>query len=203
MTRRNSLKWLAAGAASLASSALLASCSRAKTNFVSTDITGADYAKDFALPDQNGVLRHIADFKGKVVVVFFGYTQCPDVCPTTMAELAEVKKTLGSDGDKLQAVFVTLDPERDKATMLKPYVENFDSSFVALLPSMEQLAGVAREYKIYYKKVEGRTPDTYTLDHSAGSYIYDTKGRVRLFMHYGTSVSDLTSDIKALLTEAA
>jgi protein SCO1/2 len=205
MTRRNSLKWLATSAASLASAALFTACGKTatKTSFVSTDITGADYARDFALSDQNGVVRHIADFKGKVVVVFFGYTQCPDVCPTTMAELAEVKKSLGSDGGKLQAVFVTLDPDRDKAAMLKAYVENFDPSFVALLPSNEQLAGIAKEYKIYYKKVDGRTSETYTLDHSAGSYIYDPKGRVRLFMHYGTSVGDLTSDIKVLLSEPA
>jgi len=203
MTRRITLKRLAAAAATLAGSAVLVACGKDKPAFVSADITGADYARDFALPDQNGVVRHIADFSGKVVVVFFGYTQCPDVCPTTMAELAEVKKKLGADGDKLQAVFVTLDPDRDKASMLKPYVENFDPTFVALLPSNEQLAGIAKEYKIYYKKVDGRTPDSYTLDHSAGSYIYDTKGRVRLFMHYGTSVSDLSADIKALLKETA
>ena len=184
-------------------SAVLSACGKPKETFVSVDITGADYAKDFELTDHNGVVRHMADFKGKVVVLFFGYTQCPDVCPTTMAELAEVKKALGADGQRLQPLFVTLDPERDTANLLKAYAENFDPGVLALRTTPEKLVQVARDFKIYYKKVDGRTPDSYTLDHSAGSYIYDTQGHVRLFTRYGTSLADLTSDIKTLLAESA
>ena len=180
----------------------LQGCGQQKENFASVDITGADYAKDFELTDHNGVVRHISDFKGKVVVLFFGYTQCPDVCPTTMAELAEVKKSLGKDGARLQPLFVTLDPERDTPELLKAYAENFDPSVLALRTTPDKLVGVAKDFKIYYKKMDGRTPDSYTLDHSAGSYIYDAQSRVRLYAHYGSSVAELTRDIQTLLSES-
>ena len=181
----------------------LVACSPDKPQFKSIDLTGADYAKDFAreggLPDQNAKTRSIKDFAGKVVVVFFGFTQCPDVCPTSMAELAGIKKSLGADGDKLQAVFISVDPERDTPDILKAYMGNFDPTFLALRPSLEQLPVVAKDYKIYYKKVDGKTATSYSMDHSAGNYIYDTQGRLRLYNRYGSGVEGLTHDIRLLL----
>ena len=151
------------------------------------DITGADYARDIPLTDHNGQARHLKDFAGKVVVVFFGFTQCPDVCPTSMQELA---------------IFVTVDPERDTPEVLKAYMANFDPSFLALYGSPEQLAAVAKDFKIYYKKVDGKTPTSYTMDHSAGSYVYDTAGRLRIYNRYGSGAQALAADVKALLAEA-
>ena len=177
----------------------LTACMDPKAAFKGVDITGADYAKELNLPDQNGQVRKIKDFSGKLVVVFFGYTQCPDVCPTTMQELAEVKRLLGADGDKLQAVFVTVDPERDTTELLKAYVENFDPSFVALRPTPEQLPLIAKEFKIYFKRVEGKTSTSYTMDHSAGSYTIDAQGKVRLFNRYGMGAEALAHDFKLLL----
>jgi len=190
---------LIGGLALVASLLGLSACSEPKPSFKGVDITGADYAKELNLPDQNGQVRKIKDFSGKLVVVFFGYTQCTDVCPTTMQELAEVKRLLGHDGDKLQAVFVTVDPERDTTELLKAYVENFDASFVALRPTQEQLPAIAKEFKIYFKRVEGKTPTSYTMDHSAGSYTFDTQGRVRLFNRYGMGAQALADDFKLLL----
>jgi protein SCO1/2 len=181
---------------------LFIACSENKPSFAAIDITGADYAKDFALSDHNGKPRVLKDFAGKVVVIFFGYTQCPDVCPTTMAEMVEVKKLLGPDGSKLQSIFVTVDPERDKPEVLKAYMENFDPTFLALVPTPEQLAVMAKDFKIYYKKVDGKTPTSYTIDHSAGSYVFDTKGKVRLFTRYGTGAKPLAQDIAILLKQA-
>jgi len=177
----------------------LGACSEPKPAFKGVDITGADYAKELNLPDQNGQVRKLKDFSGKLVVVFFGYTQCPDVCPTTMQELAEVKRLLGPNGDKLQAVFVTVDPERDTAELLKAYVENFDASFVALRPTPEQLPFIAKDFKIYFKRVDGKTPTSYTVDHSAGSFTFDTQGRVRLFNRYGIGAQALADDFNLLL----
>ena len=177
----------------------LAACSPDKPKFNAIDITGADYAKGFTLTDHNGQSRSLSDFKGKVVVLFFGYTQCPDVCPTSMVELAEVKRLMGADGDKLQGVFVTVDPVRDTAELLKAYMANFDPTFVAFIPTPEQLAVVAKDYKIYYKKVEGKTPTSYTMDHSAGSYVYDTQGNLRLYSRYGVGAQVLAQDIQTLL----
>jgi len=135
-----------------------------------------------------------------VVIVFFGYTQCPDVCPTSMQELAEVKRLLGQDGERLQGVFITVDPDRDTPELLKSYMANFDPSFVALRASTpEQLAQVTKEFKIYYKKVEGKTPTSYTMDHSAGSFTFDPQGRVRLYNRYGSGAAALVEDVKILL----
>ena len=184
-------------------SVLFSACSEQKPAFSAIDITGADYAKDFALTDHNGQPRNIKDFKGKVVVMFFGYTQCPDVCPTTMAELAEVRKLLGKDGDRVQGLFVTIDPERDTPEVLKGYMTNFDPTFVALYTTPDKLVAVAKDYKVYYKKVDGKTATSYTMDHSAGSYIYDTKGALRLYTRYGTGTQPLVADIKLLLKEAS
>ncbi len=177
----------------------LGACNDQRISFHGVDITGADYAKNLNLSDQNGQARTLNDFAGKVVVVFFGYTQCPDVCPTSMAELSEVKRILGADGDKLQGVFITVDPARDTAELLKAYMTNFDPTFVAFIPTPEQLAVVAKDYKIYYKRVEGKTPTSYTMDHSAGSYVYDTQGRLRLYSRYGVGPMVLAQDIQTLL----
>ena len=177
----------------------LCACSPEKVQFQSIDITGAEYAKGFTLTDHNGQSRSLSDFKGKVVVLFFGYTQCPDVCPTSMVELAEVKRLLGSDGEKLQGVFVTVDPARDTSELLKAYMANFDPSFVAFVPTPDELADVAKRFKVYYKKQEGKTPTSYTMDHSAGSYVYDTHGNVRLYSRYGSGAKVLAQDIQTLL----
>lgn len=180
----------------------VAACTQSKPQFKAIDLTGADYAKDFHLPDADGRMRSLADFKGKIVALFFGYTQCPDVCPTTMAELAEAKKLLGPDGGKLQVVFVSLDPERDTSQVLKGYMGNFDPSFVALRPATpQQLEAVAKDFKVYYKKVEGNTPTSYTMDHSAATYVYDTKGQLRLYARYGAGPEALASDFKQLLAQ--
>ncbi len=179
--------------------AALSACSPDKPQFKSIDITGADYASGFSLSDHNGVQRSLQDFKGKVVVVFFGFTQCPDVCPTALTELAEVKRKLGSQGDRLQGIFITVDPERDTEEVLKAYMANFDPTFVALRPTLEQLPEVAKAFKIYYKKSEGKTAGSYTMDHSAGSYVFDPEGRVRLYTRYGSGAEALASDVALLL----
>jgi len=177
----------------------LSACDPAKPSFKSFDLTGADYALGFDLADQRGQRRSLADFKGRVVMVFFGYTQCPDACPTAMFQLAELKRALGAKGENVQGVFVTIDPERDSAEMLKAYVENFDPSFVALVPTMPELEAVTTHYKVYRKKVAGPTPTSYTMDHLAGFYIYDTQGRLRLFSRPNMSTADLQSDVASLL----
>lgn len=179
--------------------AALGACSLEKPAFKGVDITGADYAKDFALADQHGQTRSMKDFAGKVVVVFFGYTQCPDVCPTTLQELLEVQRMLGADGAKVQPVFITVDPERDTAELLKAYMANFDPSFVALRPTPEQLQPLLKDFKIYAKKVEGKTATSYTMDHSAQSYVYDAQGRLRLYNRYGSGPQALADDIKLIL----
>jgi protein SCO1/2 len=176
-------------------------CTPQQAGFSSVDVTGAEYAKNFELTDHNGQVRHLPDFAGKVVVMFFGYTQCPDVCPTSMSELAEVKKALGSDGDRLQGLFVTVDPQRDTPELLKAYMSNFDSTFLALYTTPDKLAELTKDFKIYYKKVDGKTPTSYTMDHSAGSYVYDTKGNLRLFTRYGMGPKGLTEDIRILLKQ--
>ena len=197
--RRRTLKTLAGLAALSLTSAWLTGCSPDKPQFKSIDLTGADYAQGFSLLDHNGQLRSIKDFAGKVVVVFFGFTQCPDVCPTSMAELVEVKRLLGLDGGKLQAIFITVDPERDTLELLQAYMGNFDPGFLALRPTPAQLPQVAKDFKIYYKKVDGKTTGSYTMDHSAGSYIYDPQGRIRLYNRYGSGAEVLASDIRLLI----
>lgn len=173
-----------------------------KASFNGIDITGAAYARQLALTDQHGQPRTLDDFKGKVTVVFFGYTQCPDVCPSTMAELAQVKKALGPDGERVQGVFVTVDPERDTAEILKAYMASFDPSFIALRGTPEQTAAAAKEFKVFFAKVPGKTDTSYTVDHTAGSFIFDTSGRVRLFERYGSGAAALTSDLRQLLMPA-
>jgi protein SCO1/2 len=178
---------------------LLSACSPAKPEFNAIDLTGADYAQGFELVDPFGQRRQLSDFKGKVVVVFFGFTQCPDFCPTTLNEWVQVKKSLADKGDLLQPVFITLDPERDTPELLKAYMANFDPSFIALIPALDQLPALAKQYKIYYKKVETGSAGNYTMDHSAGTYVYDTSGRLRLYARYGLGPQALSQDIGKLL----
>ena len=199
-------RFLLAHAAStgLALALALAGCERAAPphKFNAVDLTGAEYAKGFELPDFDGKPRTLADFKGQVTAVFFGYTQCPDACPTTLADLAGIEKALGPDAARLQVVFITLDPARDTAPLLKNYVTNFNPGFLALRGDDAQTKAVAKAFKVFYEKVPGKTPDSYTLDHTAGTYLFDRQGRVRLFARQNMDPAQLTEDIKALLSEA-
>ena len=204
---QNTIKSIAALAIITPATAVFTACTEKKIAFKAVDITGADYAKDFtadgAMLDHNGKPRSIKDFAGKVVVLFFGFTQCPDVCPTSMAELAEAKKLMEKnnkgDGDKVQGLFITIDPERDTPAVLKAYMANFDPSFLAMSTTPDKLVAVAKDFKTYYKKVPGRTDTSYSMDHSAGSFVYDTKGNVRLYTRYGSGAEALASDLKLLL----
>jgi len=185
----------------LASLAICAGCQRGDPGFRSTDITGAEFGKDFSLVDHTGKHRSLADFRGKVVVVFFGFTHCPDVCPTTLAELASAMKKIGAESDKVQVLLVTVDPERDSAAVLGPYVTAFDSRFLALRGSAEETAQVAKEFKVIYQKVAGSKPENYTMDHSAGSYVFDGQGRIRLYVGYGQGSEVFAQDIARLLKQ--
>jgi protein SCO1 len=187
-------------ALSLSLGLALTACDRAaKASFKSVDITGADYARSLQLPDADGRIRRLDDFKGKLVVVFFGYTQCPDVCPTTLAALVETKNLLGPEGAKLQGIFVSVDPERDTPAILKAYTSAFDPSFVALRGTPEETAAAAKEFKIFYRKAPGKTPESYTIDHTAAAYVLDAKGQPRLYVRHGMPAAELAADLKLLL----
>ena len=173
--------------------------SPAVTVFKNTDVTGIDYARDFALTDHNGKPRTLANFRGKVVLIFFGYTQCPDVCPTTMAEMAAVMQRLGPRADDVQVLFVTLDPARDTQALLSNYVPSFDRRFIGLRGDQAATEKVAREFKIFYQKVPGSKPDEYSIDHTAGSYVFDTQGKVRLFVRHGQGPDPIAHDLELLL----
>ena len=179
---------------------ILTACSP-KPEFKNIDITGSTaFGKDFSLVDPNGKVRTLADFKGKVVVMFFGYTQCPDVCPTTLTEMQQVMTILGPKSDKVQVLFVTVDPQRDTAAILKQYVPAFDSRFLGLRPEDDvALEKVAKDFKIYYKKVPGISSGSYTIDHSAGSYAFDPDGRLRLYIKHAQGPETLAHDLKELL----
>jgi protein SCO1/2 len=179
--------------------ALLVGCELGAERFNNVDITGASYARDFRLTDFNGRPRSLADFRGKVVVMFFGYTQCPDVCPTTMADMAEVKRRLGPDGGKVQVIFVTLDPDRDTPEVLSQYVPGFDPTFLGLRGTRDETAAIAKDFKVFYQKVPGKTETSYTIDHTAGSYVFDTEGRVRLFLRHAGAVDPIVADLRKLL----
>ena len=182
------------------SGTLLAGCIGKKAQFKGVDITGADYAQDFHLPDADGKMRSLKDFQGKVVLVFFGYTQCPDACPTTLAEITQAKKLLGADGAKVQTVFISVDPERDTPQVLKAYMANFGPDFLGLRPAdAQQLATVTKDFKIYYKKVPGDQPGTYSMDHTAATFVYDPQGKLRLYERYASGPEALASDVKQLL----
>jgi protein SCO1/2 len=174
-----------------------------KLKFNAVDITGAEYGKDLNLPDTTGKKRSLAEFKGKVVVVFFGFTQCPDVCPTTMAQLAELRRKLGLDGDKLQGIFVSIDPERDTPEVLAEYVKALDPSFVALRGSLDELKEAASSFKVFYQKVPTADGKSYTMDHTAGSFVFDPQGHLRLFVRYGMTLPQLEGDVRQLLAAKA
>ena len=182
----------------LLAAALLAACGWSGPAFRNTDITGAEWARELSLTDHSGKPRTLADFRGKVVVVFFGYTQCPDVCPTTLAELKSVVEGLGEDGKRVQVLFVTVDPERDTQALLSQYVPAFHPSFVGLRGNADQLAHTAKEFKVFFQKVPGSRPDNYSVDHTAGSFVFDPDGRIRLFANHG-QVGMLAGDIRTLL----
>ena len=199
--RRRRLALAAIAATSLAGCDQLSSLG-GKPTFRSTDITGATFARSLQLPDVDGRTRTLADFAGKVTVVFFGYTQCPDVCPTTLTEMAQVRKALGAQGDRLHTVFITVDPERDTPEILKAYVGNFGPGVTALRGTPEQTAAVAKEFKVFYAKSAGKSPGSYTMDHSAASFVFDATGKVRLYVPYGGDPKNLAADLKQLLATA-
>jgi protein SCO1 len=194
---------LSRGAAigALALTALLAGCHDKAPPFQNLDITGStQFGAGFSLPDANGKLRRLADFKGQVVVLVFGYTHCPDVCPTTLAELAQAVQQLGPQGSRVQVLFVTVDPARDTPAVLGEYVKAFNPSFVALRPSNEaELKQITSDFRIYYAQVPGKTPDDYSMDHTAASYVFDTQGKLRLFVRDGQGVTPWVHDFKLLL----
>jgi protein SCO1/2 len=177
----------------------LAACAPSAPKFAASDITGADIGRDFALTDTHGIPRTLADFRGKVVVIFFGYTHCPDVCPTTLAELAEAMKRLGPDADRVQVLFVTVDPARDTPELLGQYVPAFDKRFLGLRGDDDALAAAAKAFKVIYQKQPGTTPGSYSMDHSAGTYLYDPQGRIRVYVSYGQGTDVFVHDIRALL----
>ncbi len=179
--------------------ALLAGCQPSKPTFNSIDITGANYARDFVLTDASGKKRSLGEFRGKVVAVFFGFAQCPDVCPTTLSDFAQIKEKLGADGERLQVIFVTVDPQRDTPAVLGSYVSSFDPSFVGLTGTAEEISATAREFKVFYQKVPGKTDLSYTIDHTAGSYVFDKDGRIRLFVKHAAGVDAIAADVKQLL----
>ncbi len=188
----------------LLSAVTLAACSaeKPKPAFKNIDITGAAYATALSLPDVDGKTRTLAEFNGKVVIVFFGFAQCPDVCPSTLAEIAAVRQALGPSGAKVQPVFVTVDPERDTAQVLKAYVRSFGDDVVALRGTLEQTQAAARDFKVFFSKVPGKSEGSYTIDHTAGSFVFDPHGQVRLFVRYGGGADALAQDVKLLLNGA-
>lgn len=188
-------------AACLVGAALLvAGCGKSEPAFQNLDLTGnKQFGSDFALPDTSGKVRTVADYQGKAVVLFFGYTHCPDVCPTTMAELSQAMQQLGADAKRVQVLFVTVDPERDTPQVLAQYVQAFSPSFVGLRPNDAQLAKVAKDFRVYYAKVPGKTEGSYTMDHTAASYVFDPSGKLRLFARDGQGAQPWVHDLKLLL----
>lgn len=178
---------------------LLAACDGGAPTFKSTDITGAEYGKTLALEDHHGKPRRLEDFRGKAVVLFFGFTHCPDVCPTTLADMAQVMRTLGADADRVQVLFVSVDPERDTQAALAKYVPAFDARFLGLRGDLEATRRVAKEFKVYFEKRPGKTPGEYSIDHSAQSYVIDPEGRLRLFVRHERIAEDLAPDLRVLL----
>ncbi len=184
----------------LAAGVLLTSCtSKVEPTFLSTDITNANFGRDFRLTDHNGKIRSLNDFKGKVVVLFFGYTNCPDICPTTMGKLAVAMKKLGKDAKRVQVLFVSIDPEHDTSALLKQYVTAFNPAFLGLSGDMQNTRNIAKEFKVTFQKQAGKTQDNYTMDHSTGTYIYDTVGRIRLYVNSSKSADVFSHDILELL----
>ena len=176
-------------------------CSNQNIKFNNVDITGSKaFGKDFSLTDHHGKKRELAEFKGQLVVMFYGYTQCPDVCPTTMIEMQGVMELLGKDASRVQVMFVTVDPERDTQELLSQYVPAFDKRFLGLRPqSTEELEKITKDFKVFYKKVPGNSLTSYTIDHTSGSYVFDTKGQLRLFLKHQQGPNPIAEDLKKLL----
>lgn len=195
----SSLRRVVAALAMILAVALAAGCSREGPSFKTSDVTGSSFARDFSLTDHTGTPRTLADFRGKAVVVFFGYTQCPDVCPTTLSTLAEAMKQLGPDADRVQVLFVTVDPERDTRELLAHYVPAFDKRFIGLSGDAAATDRVAKEFKVIYQKQPGATPGTYTVDHSAGVFMFDPQGRLRLYASHGQGPDVFAHDLRQLL----
>ena len=195
LTLLSTLLSLAAVAAAL----LLAACGQGGPSFKGSDVTGSAFGTSLSLTDHDGTPRTLADYRGKAVVVFFGYVQCPDVCPTTLAALAEAMKALGADADRVQVLFVTVDPERDTAELLKQYVPAFDARFVGLRGDSAATEKVAKEFRVFFQKVPGATPETYTVDHSAGSFLFDPQGRLRVYEGHGQPPEVFAHDLRQLL----
>jgi len=191
----------ATGLLAIAAGAGIAGCQpqAAPAAFHGSDISGSEVGKGWALPDVDGTPRSAKDYTGKVAVVFFGFIHCPDVCPTTLAQLTQVKQNLGKDGERLQVLFVTVDPERDTPEIMRDYLSRFDPSFVGLRGSPDQLAAAAKTFKAFYAKVPGEADGAYTMDHSSGMYAFDPEGNVRLYLRHGQSIEDITADIRRLL----
>lgn len=179
--------------------AALCGCSAQPDGFVATDLVGADFAQGFELTAQDGSRKSLQDFKGKVVVVFFGYTHCPDICPTTMQDLSKAVQLLGDDAQQVQVLFVTLDPERDNVEVLKQFVPGFNASFIGLTGSRSEIDAVAQQYKIFAQKQTGKDATHYSIDHSAGAYVYDKQGHLRLYFKYAQTPQDMAHDLQLLL----
>lgn len=179
----------------------LAACDAGGPKFKSTDITGAAFGKEFALTGHDGKPRTLADFRGKAVVLSFGFAHCPDICPTTLADMAGAMTALGADAARVQVLFVTLDPERDTAEVLAKYVSAFNPAFLGLYGGPEATQRVAKEFKVFYEKRAGSTPGSYSLDHSAQSYVLDPDGRLRLLVRHDRISADLAEDLRTLLRE--
>ena len=181
--------------------ALLAGCGREVVAYAGSDVTGANFGRDFHLADPDGRERSLADFRGKVVLLFFGFTQCPDVCPTALARAAEVRRQLGTDGDQVQVIFVTVDPERDTAALLRQYTTTFDPTFLGLRSDLQGTRKVAEEFHVFYQKVP--TGGSYTMDHTALTYVFDAKGRLRLLLRHDKTAAQYVSDLRTLMKTAS
>jgi protein SCO1/2 len=197
------IRWLLLISLALGASA----CDRATSpqppavSFKATDITGAPWGRDFKLTDHNGRTRTLADFRGKVVAIFFGYTHCPDVCPTTLSDFAIAMRDMGKEAERVQVLFVTVDPERDTPEMLAKYVPSFNASFLGMYTDPASLAAIAREFKVVYQKNTVTGSKNYLIDHSAGTYVFDLKGQLRLLIPYGAGAKDIAHDLRALLAD--
>ncbi len=196
------MKWLVFAALIAA----LTACGRTEApppepEFLATDITGAPWGRDFRLTDHTGKVRTLADFRGKVVALFFGYTHCPDVCPTTLSDFAMAIRELGADGARVQVLFVTVDPERDTPELLARYVPSFNPTFLGMYADANALAELAREFKVIYQKSSVKGPADYLIDHSAGTYVFDPQGRLRLHIAYGTGPAAIAQDLRVLLAQ--
>lgn len=194
--------WLRRAVCLIGLTVFIAACGKDQPSFQSLDITGnKEFAQDFSLQDPQGKTRTLADYKGKAVVMFFGYTHCPDVCPTTMAQLGQVMQKLGNDAQRVQVIFVTVDPQRDTAALMAQYAPAFNPSFIGLRPADDAaLKQVTKSFRVVANKVPGSTPDNYTIDHTAGIYVFDPSGQLRLFMRPDEPVDAMAQDLKTLIS---